>query len=262
MCFQAGVLAALLGLFFAQPIYDLEHKTGPNGNARPKSTKESTSSVSIRWFGQSAFRVTTSGGTTFVIDPVNFKGYRMPEGTTGAIVTVSHEHMDHNAVETVSGTPLVLRGTDSNCEVVNAVDTTLGGVRIYTVPSYHDPGHHGRNAIFVFEFDGLRLVHLGDIGTVLTEEQIAAIGEVDILMIPVGGMYTIAAPGADSIVNQLHVRRLVFPMHYQTEAFEGLPYTAEPFLEGKKNVRRLDSSEIAIDPRERPAALEYVVLTY
>lgn len=262
MRLYAGVLAAVLSLYLAQPMSDLERKAGIDSNAWPKSAKETVARISIRWFGQSAFRVTTAGGTTFIIDPANFKGYAMPRGEAAAIVAVTHEHPDHNSVEVVSGSPVVLRGTDSQCQTVNRIDTTLGGVHIYTVPSFHDPGHNRRNAVFVFEFDGLRMAHLGDIGTVLTEEQVAAIGELDILMIPVGGKYTIAAPRADSIVNQLTVKRLVIPMHFKTEAFDGLPYTAEPFLEGKPTVVRVETSEISIDPTAVASDLQYVVMEY
>ena len=227
---------------------------------QPEGEPEKT--ITIRWLGHSSFLVTASDGTTILTDPVDFKGYRMPAGTTADIVTVSHEHPDHNCVEALSGSPEVFRGTDGKCQQVNAIDTTMRGVRLYTVPSFHDPGHHGRNAIFVLEFDGIRTVHLGDIGTTLSAEQIAAIGAVDILMVPVGGQFTIAAAEADSIVAQLNVSRLVLPMHYKTAAFDILPYTAEPFLEGKENVRRLDVSDVVLDLSAADSVMQYVVLRY
>ena len=108
----------------------------------------------------------------------------------------------------------------------------------------------------------IRIAHLGDIGTVLNNEQITAIGEIDILMIPVGGQFTIAAAEADTIVNQLKVRRIVLPMHYKTAAFDILPYSAEPFLAGKESIRCVEGSEFTVETGTANRAREYVVLSY
>ncbi len=249
--------AAMLALSVSALVY---------GNARtalsPQEKADAVKSVTIRWLGQSCYLMTTSGGTRIVTDPVNFKGYHFPKGTEADIVTVSHEHIDHNSVEVVAGEPLIVRGTDKGCLEVNAIDKTIGDVRLYTVPSFHDPGMRRKNAIFVFEFDGIRLVHLGDIGTVLSEDQIKAIGKVDILMIPVGGQYTIDGAGADTIVKQLAVSRFVLPMHYKTEAFEDIPRTVDSFLEGKANVRRIDGNTFVFDAAVPATRMEYVVTGY
>jgi len=256
----AFALVAALTIVTSGGSYARTHADSRVAAVSPGS--ETAKTVKIRWFGQAGFLITTAQGTRIVIDPANFKGYKMPEGVTADILTVSHEHMDHNAVETVGGNPAVFRGTDRDCSTVHTIDTTVGPVRLYTVPSYHDPGHHGVNAIFVFEFDGLRLAHLGDIGEVLTSEQIDALGQIDILMIPVGGKYTISHVEADSIVNQLNPKRLVFPMHYKTAAFDGLPYTAEPFLADKPNVTRLETNEFVFKPAAIASELEYVLMRY
>lgn len=221
--------------------------------------KSSERSIGIRWLGHASFLITTSCGTTILTDPIDFKGYNIPEGTTADIVTVSHEHIDHNCVDAVSGNPAVFRGTDKKCRNVNVIDTTIRDIRLHTVHSFHDPGHHGSNAIFVFEFDGIRLAHMGDIGTVLTNEQIAAVGNIDVLMVPVGGQFTITGEEADSIVGQLDAERLVIPMHFKTEAFDAVPYTAEPFLKGKENVRRVGGEEIVIDLRVPVFGREYIL---
>ena len=223
---------------------------------------KSGQSIQIRWFGQAAYEVTTSKGTTIIIDPIQYKGYSMPEGITADIVTISHEHIDHNCIDAVSNPSVVFHGTDEECQISAKVDTTVEGVRLYSVASFHDSGRSRANTIFVFEFDGVRMAHLGDIGTTLTGDQIKAIGEVDILMIPVGGQFTVGAAGADSIVNQLEVKRFVFPMHYRTEAFGSMPYTAEPFLEGKENVRRVEDNNITFDLSDLKGEREYLVLQY
>lgn len=230
--------------------------------AQPGAESSAKATLKIRWLGQSSFEMTTSGGTIIVTDPADFKGYHMPPDLSADIVTVSHEHRDHNHVAGVTGAPVIFHGTNEQLSAVNDIDTTVQDVRLYTVPSFHDPGHHGMNAIFVFECDGFRIAHLGDIGTILTDDQIAAIGKIDILMIPVGGRFTIAAPEADTIVSQLNVRRAVLPMHYKTAAFDILPYSAEPFLKGKENVRRMNGNEFTVEPEAPIGAREFIVLEY
>jgi L-ascorbate metabolism protein UlaG (beta-lactamase superfamily) len=218
--------------------------------------------VSITYFGHSCFRIITSNGTRIITDPVEFKGYHLPKGITADIVTVSHNHVDHNRVDAILGNPEILKGTTPNIQKVVPIDTKIKDVRIYTVPSYHNPGKHGMNAIFVFEFDGIRMVHLGDLGTELSSEQVAAIGQVDFLFIPVGGMYTITVDIANKVVEQLKVRRAVFPMHYKTEAFNDLPYSADVFLREKQNIRKIDKTEIRINIAEEASVMEYVLLKY
>ena len=218
--------------------------------------------VIIRWFGQSCFQIITSKGTNILTDPVEFKGYHLPKGITPDIVTVSHNHVDHNSVDAVSGNPIILKGTTSDIQKVISIDKKIDDVRIYTVPSYHDPGKHGMNAIFVFEFDGIRVVHLGDIGTTLTESQIKAIGRVDVLMIPVGGQFTISLAGADRIIEQLKVRSIVFPMHYKTDAFKSLPYSADDFSKGKENVKKVSVNNYTLNLSNLPKKREYIVLDY
>ncbi len=231
-------------------------------NAQTADNQKSGKSIKIKYYGQAAFHVTTSCGTKIIIDPANFKGYKMPDDITADIITISHEHMDHNVINFDSKNAAIFHGTDEELGRVNIFDTTINDVRLYSVSSFHSPGGHRFNAIFVFEFDGVRLVHMGDIGTTLTDEQIKAIGEVDILMIPVGGYYTIAKAEADSIVNQLTVKRMVIPMHFKTEKFDGLPGTAEMYLDGKENVRRLDSNGFVINPSKAATKREYVLLKY
>ena len=219
-------------------------------------------SIKIKYYGQSAFGVTTSAGTKIIIDPANFKGYKMPEDITADIIAITHEHLDHNIINFDSSKSAIFHGTKPFSGKVNIIDTTISDVRLYSVNSFHDADGRRYNGIFVFEFDGIRLVHLGDIGTVLSDEQLEAIGRVDILMVPVGGFYTIAKAEADSIVNQLDVKQIVIPMHFKTEKFDGLPGTAEMYLEGKENVRRLNSNEMIVDLSKADVIREYVLLRY
>jgi len=227
-----------------------------------KNINSAENEVVIKWFGQSCFLIITTEKTKILIDPVEFKGYHLPKGIEPDIVTISHNHPDHNRVDVVDGNPMVLKGTTSNIQKVISIDKKINDVRIYTVPSYHDPGRHGMNAIFVFEFDGIRIAHLGDLGTTLSDNQIEVIGEVDILMIPVGGQFTISGTNADSVINQLKVHSLVFPMHYRTEAFKSLPYSADDFLKGKENVIKISGNIFIQNLLNIPQKRENIVLDY
>ena len=224
---------------------------------RPQESDE----VSIRYIGHSCFLITTSEGVQILTDPVEFKGYHFPEGIKPDIVTVSHNHIDHNRVDVVGGNPDIIYGCLSN-KKVEPIDLVFKNVRIFTVPSYHDPGKHGVNAIFIFDFDDIRIVHLGDLGMTLSDDQISAIGNVDFLMIPVGGQFTITVPEANQVVEQLKIRRAVFPMHYKTEAFTDLPYSVDVFLQKKHNVKRINGNEVKFNLKIKPANTEIYVLDY
>ncbi len=224
---------------------------------RPQDAGE----VSIRYIGHSCFLITTSEGVQILTDPVEFKGYHFPKGIKPDIVTVSHNHVDHNRVDMIEGNPRIIYGCSSN-KKVETIDLVVKNVRIFTVPSYHDPGKHGVNAIFIFDFDGIRIVHLGDLGTVLSDDQISAIGNVDFLMIPVGGQFTITIPEANQVVEQLEIRRAVFPMHYKTEAFTDLPYSVDVFLQDKHNINRINGYEVKFDLKIKPSNTQIYVLDY
>ncbi len=175
-------------------------------------------SVTLTWLGQSTFVMATSTGLRVLIDPTNPGAYN-PAPVEGVdAITVSHEHPDHNYVQLAAGSPLVIRGLTA--EGFAQVDRTLKGVRIRTVPAYHDNekgARRGRNALFVFEMPGLKVAHLGDLGHKLDAQQAAAMGAVDILMTPVAGGPTMDAHTALEVIDQLQAR-VVIPMHYATPA--------------------------------------------
>lgn len=177
--------------------------------------------MTIRWFGQSAFLLTGAGGRV-AIDPfgpmpaealtrITFD-YPPIEDVEADLLLVTHEHRDHNAVEAIGGEPHLIRSTAGTWE------TLLGDVT--GIASEHDPvagTQRGPNTIFVFELDGLRVGHFGDFGQpALRPEQRAAIGDLDVLIVPVGGGPTIDGRQAGAIVRELRPR-LVVPMHYRTD---------------------------------------------
>lgn len=174
-------------------------------------------SINLTWYGHSTFVLATSTGLKALLDPTAAgTGYKIPTLDGIDLVTASHEHSDHNAVSLASGSPLVLRGL-SGADWAK-IDQTVKGVRVRTVGVYHDEkqgAQRGKNAIFIFDVDGLRVAHLGDLGHTLSQEQVEAVGPVDVILIPVGGFYTIDAKTAVQVVSQLNPK-VVVPMHYKT----------------------------------------------
>lgn len=203
----------------------------------------------IFWLGQASFVIQTPE-TTILTDPFNAQlGYEVKKVEGVDIVTVSHEHGDHNNVAMAAGQPTVLRGLESaggRETKFNSFDKKIGDVHVQSVTSYHDEAKgakRGKNIIFVFEIQSVeppvRVVHMGDFGEErLSEAQRKAIGRVDVLMLPVGGFYTIDAARANQVLADLKPK-ICIPMHWKTEKTERLPIKdSAPFLEGKKNILR------------------------
>ena len=226
---------------------------------------EEPSQVTIDWYGQGCMLITTPQGTKILIDPVDIGDYKVPETVIPDLITVSHNHGDHNAIGTVGGKAPVLYGKtreeiDPDQKFI-PIDTTIAGVKLYNVSSQHHPPDQSPtlNAIFVYEFDGFRIVHLGDLGTILTPEQIEMIGAVDVLMIPVGGKYTIYGATADSVVAQLSPKRAVIPMHFRSRVADFLPYSGADFVNGKANVEKIAGNDYCFDPSEPSTGLKYIL---
>jgi len=197
----------------------------------------------VEWYGQSAFRLATPEQTVVIdpfgdLSPMRERGLRFDypaiEGVSADVLLVTHEHLDHNGVEVVAGEPTILRST------AGRLDSPIGEVT--AIASEHDEAagtERGPNTVFAFSLEDLRVCHFGDFGQrSLREEQAAAIGSVDLLMLPVGGGPTIGAAQAQEIVDRLRPRWVV-PMHYRTPRIEFLE-TAEEFLDGAAHVQRLE----------------------
>ena len=202
--------------------------------------------VTLTWLGQSCYVLQSPGGKTVLIDPFTDKiGY--PVGKVVAdVVTVSHEHFDHNNVGMATGSPLILRGLTADGWA--DIDSTVGDIHITSVHLYHDDqqgAQRGRDAAFIFEVGGKRIVHLGDLGHQLTPEQVKQFGRVDVLLIPVGSVYTIDAAGAAEVVKALKPR-IVIPMHYKTPQLNVPLQPVDKFLVGRANVKRVKGSRLEI----------------
>lgn len=166
--------------------------------------------MKIRYLGHSSFLLTESTGTAIVTDPYDASvGFAMPEVKADA-VTVSHHHYDHDAVKAVGGNPVILDKEQGY---------GLPGVDINAIKSFHDDkggALRGENVIFKFRMDGLDVCHLGDLGEECSPELIEAILPVNVLLIPVGGTYTIDAAMAKEYVDRL-MPDVVIPMHYRAK---------------------------------------------
>ncbi len=221
----------------------------------------------VTWYGQSCFVLETAAGTRVVMDPIpNGLGYTPPADLRGDIVTISHEHPDHNNVALVQGKPRVLRGLTLDKKGWNRIEEKVKDVSIRSVGVYHDEdkgAKRGKNTVFLFEVGGMRIAHLGDLGHLLDDTQLSAIGSVDVVFIPVGGVFTIDGKQATRIIDQLRPRLIVIPMHYKTDVvtIKDL-HTVDAFLAGKPSVRRENGNMLDLTGVKRRASAEIVVLNY
>lgn len=216
--------------------------------------------MDIYWGGQSLFRLKGKQATV-IIDPFDpdFTGLKLPKELTADVCLQSHDHKDHNNTKVVTSPagkhPMIF-------DVLGEYE--VGGVVITAINSFHDNSEgaqRGRNIIFHLLFDGLNIVHLGDFGqSQLTEEQIAQISETDILLIPVGGVYTIDAKAAASIVSQLEPK-IIIPMHYKLEGLKAELDPVEKFLKemGVENIT--PQPKLSISKDRLPEEPQIVVLS-
>jgi L-ascorbate metabolism protein UlaG (beta-lactamase superfamily) len=164
--------------------------------------------MDIFYLGHSSFHIKEKD-ISVVADPFDpdSVGIRFPK-VSATVVTVSHDHDDHNKSELVSGVKKTISGPG---------EYEVEGISILGFSSYHDDNKgkdRGRNTIYVYEMGGLRVCHLGDLGHTLKENDVAAIGDIDVLMVPVGGHFTIGAKDAAAVVHSIEPR-IIIPMHYQ-----------------------------------------------
>ncbi len=209
--------------------------------------------MKIKWLGHASFMITSEAGTKIITDPyVTTENLNYGEIKESAdIVTVSHEHGDHSNVSGVRGNPEAIRGT-----------AKVKGIEFKGIPTYHDDAkgqQRGKNTIFCFEVDGVRVCHLGDLGHPLSDKQAAELGSVDILLIPVGGFYTIDAKVAGQLCDKLKPK-VIIPMHFRNDKCAFPIAGVDEFLQGKEGVSRLDASEVEFKQGELPATTKIVVL--
>jgi L-ascorbate metabolism protein UlaG (beta-lactamase superfamily) len=216
--------------------------------------------MKIKSYGHSAFLITSDQGMKVILDPYESGAFGgdLSYGQIkdqADIVLISHDHADHNDTKSLPGSPQIVRGSGSK---------TVKGVPIKGIPTYHDPSkgsERGANTIFTLQVDGITICHLGDLGHVLSDNEVSQIGKVDLLLIPVGGYFTIDAKEATRVAQQIKPR-VVIPMHFKTEKC-GFPIApVEDFLKGKATSKRPGTSEISFDKGTLPEPTEIVVLEH
>jgi L-ascorbate metabolism protein UlaG (beta-lactamase superfamily) len=212
----------------------------------------------ITWQGHSCFKLQDKAGpdgVTVVTDPFNKEiGLKVPNFEAD-IVTVSHDHKDHNNIDALRGKPFVV-----SC----AGEYDFKGVLIEGIDSFHDDkkgAERGGNIMFRIEIDDISVAHLGDLGDVLDNAQLEKLVGTDILLIPVGGKYTIDAKKAVEVISQIEPR-IVIPMHYKTE---GLTLDIDPIDKFIKEIGLTPSYEekLKISKKDLPQEdMELVILKY
>ncbi len=229
--------------------------------------------ITVRWLGQSFFLITTSAGTRIAFDPHAIEQYGRPT-VEADLVLITHPHPDHNRLDSITNRakakviegikvmPPVAEGGRPRTDW-NPVEETFKDVKVRSIGTYHDMMQglqRGKNTVFILEVDGLKLVFLGDLGHLLSEDQVKQIGPVDVLFIPIGGVYTLNGSQAKEVVAQLQPKRYIIPMHYGTRVFDDL-LPADEFLDGQKNVERmLTTNELKISTDVVPPAPVTVLL--
>jgi L-ascorbate metabolism protein UlaG (beta-lactamase superfamily) len=194
-------------------------------------------------------------GTKIITDPY-LTGGNLNYGEireSADVVTVSHDHSDHNNVAAVQGNPKVVSET---------VTTDVKGIKLKGIPCYHDDAQgkqRGKNIIFCFEIDGIRVCHLGDLGHPLSDKEVAELGKVDILLIPVGGFYTIDARVAGQVCDRLKPK-VIIPMHFKNNRCAYSIAGVDEFLRGKRGVEHLNTSEAEFKSGELRISTQIIVL--
>ena len=198
--------------------------------------------MKLEWMGHASFLLTAADGTRILTDPYDESVGIAMHRVQADLVTMSHEHHDHNYTDMLDGNPLIVHGLDG---------VELSGVKSQAVGSWHDEAHgamRGPNAIRVFEMEGLKIFHMGDQGCMPSEAVMQAIAGADVMMIPVGGTYTVDARGAKAIIEEAKPR-CVIPMHFKTAHCVYGIAGVEPFLAvmGAENVQPVQTLELAAE---------------
>lgn len=186
--------------------------------------------MQLTWYGHSCFLLTSESGYSILTDPCDREtGYDLHDLVCDA-VSISHEHHDHNCLSIVSGEPVVLRTPGEH---------KAGEISVTGFASFHDDAkgaHRGENVVFLYRIDGLKILHLGDLGHMLSDEILEKIGDVDVLLAPIGGVFTINAKAATALADRLNAKVLI-PMHYKTPHLHFDVEGLEPLLAANANRR-------------------------
>ncbi len=211
--------------------------------------------MDIYWYGQACFKIKGKQATALIdpYDPATL-GLKLPKDTSADLVLRTHEHTDHSNID-VAG--------ESAIKITGPGEYEVKGLAVTGVMTYHDSqkgAERGRNTVYNLEVDGVNIVHLGDLGQILEEDQLEEIGSVDILMIPVGGVYTIDAKDAARVVAQLDPK-IVIPMHYKLDDLKVDLQPLDNFLKEMSVENPTPQPKLSITKDKLPEEMQVVVLS-
>ncbi len=215
--------------------------------------------MKVKYYGHAAFLITSNQGTRIITDPYKPGAFdtmsygKIPDEAD--VVVVSHDHDDHNNSGELPGNPEVVRTPGKR---------SVHGIEFNGIATFHDTSsgrERGENIIFSFTVDGIIICHLGDLGHALSQNEVEAIGAVDLLLIPVGGFYTIDSKAASEVARQLNPS-IIIPMHFKTGKCEFPITPVDEFTKGKPKVKVMNSSEISLDKGKLPKETEIIVLQH
>jgi len=213
--------------------------------------------MDITYLGHSSFKIRGKTGTV-VTDPYNAEvGLKFSKHVEADVITVSHDHGDHNAVSQVEGTPFIIHGPG---------EYEIKGVGVVGLSVYHDDQKgalRGRNTIYRIEIDGVSIVHLGDLGHMLTSDQVDELDGVNVLLVPVGGFHTIDSAVAVHLINEIEPS-VVIPMHYgRPELNQKIFNQLSPLSVFLKEIGKEDTTpqpKLVLSKDKLPAEMQVVVL--
>ena len=196
--------------------------------------------MKLKYYGHACFTLRFADGTTLAIDPFDESVTYAPCDAVCDAALLSHDHFDHNHVQSLRGEFVVLRESGSY---------DVRGVRITAVPSFHDKQRgalRGNNLIFRIEGDGLTIVHLGDLGHMPDEKQLEAMSGADIMLVPIGGTYTIDTPEAEELIRLAQPKHAV-AMHFRTPDYDFNTSTCDAFERDMGAARMPREVEITLE---------------
>lgn len=210
--------------------------------------------MNINWLGHSCF-VLKGTRTTVITDPFSPEtGYNLGKNSAD-IVTVSHEHAGHSNSAAIGGEPKLINGPG---------EYEIGGVLILGKRTYHDAEKgklRGKNTLYLLQIDEITVCHLGDLGHVLSDDMVEDLGNVDVLLLPVGGVSTIGAAQAAEVVRLIEPK-LVIPMHYQTDDYTGKLEAIDPFLTEMGATASEPQNRLNVTKTNMPISTQVTLLSY
>jgi len=208
----------------------------------------------VQWFGHSSFLIHSGSQTKVVTDP----NLNVTPGIRADAVTVSNDHFTHNNVGAVSGNPIILRGITFR-QTWNPIRTAIKDITVVNMPSQRGPWYGAvANSIFIYEMGSLCLAHLGNIGHLLTPEQVKALERIDVMMTPIDAMTNLGFEDLLKVIEQVRPP-IVIPMHYD------VPRQAElfaDFIKGRYPIRWVRDSQLVLSRPMLPKSTEVFILSH